>query len=401
MSPYLASIPCILAAAGYLLPAAEIDAGPIRIEPYGRMLFQNGRFEVHPTASVGIGYDSNLNGNGDSDTFVRGTIGGVAHWYANPDLDFDLGIEAGNSRFRDFSQRNTKDAQGRLTALYNGPSWTTTANVNGAHGREGEPITGEQILRNRYGFGGILERMDEGLYVRLEADADRIAYLEDTTLFLRDQGGRLLSQGEIKLGWHTHTDERFYALSRVRRIRYDQEGRFRNCTLIDCGAGLNLPIMPTVTANAEIGASFGRFTAPAFDDPAYDDAQVGSPFALISARWEWEPGSTLSIRAGHTLTDGRTANAITRSLVGCTADYRLRSRLLVFVDATLSREKDSGAAVGNDPALRRISEGGVGLRGTITPGLGFQLRTEWSRVSDALGGGYDRQTIEVTLGFAF
>lgn len=401
MAPYLVSVTCVWVAAGCLLPAVEVAAGPLRLEPYGQMLFQNGRFELHPTASAGIGYDSNLDGNGASDSFVHGTIGGIAHWYANPDLDLEMALETGNTRFREFTQRNTQDADGRISAIYTGPAWTTTADVNGARGREAEPITGEQVLRNRYGLGSVSERMDEGLYARLGVGFDRVAYLEDTTLFLRDQGGRLVSQGEIKLGWRTHTETRLYALSRIRQIVYDDEGRFRNGTLVDVGAGLGSRIVPTVTASAEIGASFARFSAPAFDDPAYDDAQVTSPFTLVSARWEWEPGSTLTARASHTLSDGRTANAITRTLVGGDAEYRLRSRLSAFADAALSREKDSGAAAGNEPALRRISEAAVGVRGTITPGIGFQVRTEWSRVSDAAGGGYDRHTIEGTLGFAF
>ena len=383
------------------LSAVEVPAGPLTMQPYAEPLFLDRRLELHPTASLGSGYDSNLDGQGTGDAFVHGTLGGDAHWYATPDLLAHLNLEAGRRAYVQTPDRDTDDLQAELAVRYSGPVWDVTSGANGARGRVAEPITGEQVLRSRMGAELEGERREPGIYLKAGLAAERIIYLEDTLLFSAAQADQSRWGGALRGGWRLIDYTRIYLFSRGSWTRYDDEGRFRNGVLAAYGAGCGFALTPRVAATAELGVATGLFSAPAFDDPAYDDQSVQSPAADLGLRWDWEPGSQLAVHADCGLATGRTANAVRRLGVGLLGELRLRERVRAFGEADWHREQDSGAAANAELPVRDIATATAGLRGTLRPGIGLQVSTGWARTVDNVGEGYDRLVIEATLGFAF
>lgn len=381
--------------------AMEVPAGPLYLLPYAEPLFLGGRLELHPTASLGGGYDSNLDGQGRSDAFVHGTLGGHGHWYATPDLAGDLTMEAGRVAYLQTADHDTDALGADLSMRYVGPVWDVTGGMTGARGRVAEPITGEQVLRSHVGADAGGERREPGLYLKAGISAERTNYLEDTLLFSSDQADRSRWGGALRAGWCLIDYTRLYLFGLESWSLYDDEGRFRNGILAAYGAGCGFALTPKVSANVELGAATGRFSAPAFDDPAYDDQVVQSPFAEIDLRWNWEPGSQLALRADWGLMEGRTANAVRRLGLGLHGEFRLRERVQAFGEADWHREKDSGAAAGAELPVRDIATATAGVRGTLRPGIGLQFSTGWARTIDNVSAGYDRMLIEGTLGFAF
>ena len=383
------------------LSAIEVPAGPLIMQPYAEPLFFDRRLELHPTASLGSGYDSNLDGQGTGDAFVHGTLGGDAHWYATPDLVAHLNLEAGRRAYVQTPDRDTDDLQADLEVRYVGPVWDVTSGAAGARGRVAEPITGEQVLRSRVGtdLGG--ERREPGLYLKAGIFAERTDYHEDTLLFSAAQADQSRWGGALRGGWRLIDYTRIYLFSRGSWSRYDDEGRFRNGVIVASGAGCGFALTPSVAATAELGVAIGRYSAPAFADPAYDDQFVQSPVVDLGLRWDWEPGSQLTLGADCGLADGRTANAVRRYGLGLLGEVRLRERVRAFGEADWHREEDSGAAANAEVPVRDITTATVGVRGTLLPGVGLQVSTGWARTVDNVGAGYDRMLIEGTIGLAF
>lgn len=383
------------------LSAMEVPAGPLSMLPYAEPLFLNGRFELHPTASLGSGYDSNLNGNGTGDAFVHGALGGNAHWYATPDLAGDLNLEAGRLAYLQTPERDTDELGADLAVRYVGPVWDVAGEAAAARGRVAEPITGEQVLRSRIGADLDAERREPGLYLKAGISAERSDYLQDTSLFSADQANQSRLGGALRTGWRLIDYTRLYLFGLGSWSRYDDEERFRNGVIAAYGAGCGLALTPKLAATAELGVASGRFSAPTFADPAYDDELVQSPFVEMGLRWDWEPGSQLALRADSGLAEGRTANAVRRLGLGLHGELRLRERVQAFGEADWHREEDSGTAAGAELPVRDITTATVGVRGTLRPGIGLQFSTGWARTVDNVGAGYDRVLIEGTLGFAF
>ncbi len=394
----LTSLPVLLP---YFLVAMEVPAGPLRVVPYAEPLFFDGRIELHPTASIGGGYDSNLNGNGTADDFARGTVGGHGHWYFNPDLDADVDVQVGRLRYRRTSGRDTTEISSRLDVIYQGPAWNVSGGASGDRGREPEPITGEQVLRNRFGGRLAAERQEPGPYIKTFNAFERSNYLEDSILFDRDQADRTKWKNDVRLGWRTQRDTKVYGLIKTSITRYDLEGRFRNGLLGVIGAGSALSLAPEWTAEAEAGLAFGTFSSTAFDNPDYDDQHVRAPYGDLGLRWEWEESSSISIRAESGLDEGRTANAVRRRELSLDFELRLRQRLRAFSECSWSREEDSGAAAGGDVQVRNIIATTMGLRGTPVSGVGLQLSVGESRTTSTDGDGFNRLVIEFSVGFAF
>ncbi len=385
----------------YFLAAMEVPAGPLRVVPYAEPLFFDGRVELHPTTSIGGGYDSNLNGSGTSDFFAHGTAGGHGHYYINLDLDADLDVQVGRLRYRQTPSRDTTELSSLLDIFYRGPAWNVGGAANGDRGREPEPITGEQILRNRFGGRLAAERKETGPYIKASNSFERINYLEDSTLFDRDQADRTKWKDDVRLGWRTQRDTKMYGVIMTSIMRYDQEGRFRNGVLGVIGAGSSLSLAPEWTAEAEAGLAFGTFSSAAFDNPDYDDQHVRAPYSDLGLRWDWEESSSISIRAESGLNEGRTANAVYRRELSLDFELRLRQRLRAFSECSWSREEDSGAAAGTDVQVRNIIGTTIGMRGTPVSGVGLQLSVGESRTTATDGDGFNRLVIEFSVGFAF
>ena len=383
------------------MSASEVTAGPLIMQPYAEPLFFDRRLELHPTASLGSGYDSNLDGHGTGDAFVHGTLGGDAHWYATPDLVAHLNLEAGRWTYVKTPNRDTDDLLADLEVFYVGPEWDVTSGAGGARGRVAEPITGEQVLRSRVGtdLGG--ERREPGLYLKAGIFAERIEYHEDTLLFSATQANKSRWGGALRSGWRLIDYTRIYLFSRGSWSSYDDEGRFRNGVLAAYGAGCGFALTPSVAATAELGLATGHYSAPTFADPAYDDRFVKSPLVDLGLRWDWEPGSQLTLGADCGLADGRTANAVRRYGLGLLGEVRLREQVRAFGEADWHREQDSGAAANAELPVRDITTATAGVRGTLIPGVGLQVSTGWARTVDNVGAGYDRVLIEATIGLAF
>lgn len=398
----------LLLAIALACPAAGVEVvdpvmvGGIPINPAGDLRDIEHRFEVHPKALLGGGWNSTptvppANDSGP-DTYSRGLVGILLRYHPRPGLDAMLDAELERLKYREHAELDTNAGMLRGGFDYVAPELSWSGDAVWRRSQETLLTTGEQVaqdhsrLRTRFGHDSAYWWEDADLSV------SHLDYRQGTTSFDQTEGDHTTYAADLRLGIAEGDDRGFLAV-RSEVVRYSVDDRFNDCTALTTTVGCVLMTTARSNLHLEAGLELRRYADDYLHEADNGDQLALAPWWDLGGTWSWREGDRLGARLYSDLTDSLTSNA-TWSIGGeLSSHIELSARLAVEAVVDLSETRDGGLNVAGTAVQRRIVQGSLAGRYAVIEGLALRLRTTAVRVQ--ADDGYDRLLFAVDLAYVY
>ena len=391
-------------------PAAEVTemapvgVGGINLAPAGDLRDLEHRFEFHPKALLGAGWDSTAlvppAGDGSADSNLRGLAGILVRYHPRPGLDGDLDAELERSVWRRNPELDTGAGLLRAGFDYRAPALAWVGNVLWRRSQENLLTTGEQVsqdhqvLRTRVGHEG------GRWWEEATAALSRRDYRQGTASFDERQGDHTTGEIGLRFGLHNGSDRAFLGL-RGETVRYVVDERFNDCHALIVTAGGEFPVSDRSLLHVEAGVEARQYADDYLGDPDNDDQSVLAPWWDAGGTWSWQAGDRLEAHLYSDLADSLTSNATWSLGASATSHIEITPRLAVEASLDLSQNRDGGLGQASASAQRRIVEGSLAGQYALAEGLALRLLTSATRVDASAGDSYDRLELSLDLAYAY
>jgi hypothetical protein len=381
-----------------------VEVGGLVLGPAGDLRDSEHRFEFHPKALIGVGWNSMAlvppASDGESDTRLRGITGVLIRYHPCPGLDGLLDAELERLTW----QRNPELDSGagllRAGFDYRAPALVWIGDMVWRQSRENLLTTGEQVeqdhhvLRSRIGHEG--SRWWEEVSIAIS----HLDYLQGTTSFDKHQGDHSTGSLGLRFGMQNGGDRAFLA-AHTEMVKYAVDDRFNGCKALSTTLGVLFPASDRSVLHVEAGLEVRRYADDYLGNPANDDQTVLAPWWDAGGTWSWQEGDRLQARLYSDLADSLTSNATWAIGAAASSHSEITRRFSVETGIDLSQTRDGGLSQAGASVQRRIIEGSIAGQYALAPGLAMRLQTTATRVDAMAGGGYGRLEFSLDLAYAY
>ncbi len=383
---------------------APVEVGGITVPPAGDLRDGEGRFEFHPKALLGGGWNSLPEvppaPDSGSDVYARGLVGLLVRYHPRPGLDANADVEIGGLAYHQNTNLDTDAGMLRAGFERIAPGLMWSGDAVWRRSEETLLTTGEQVaqdhsrVRTRIGHDSTLWWEDASLAV------SQLDYLQATNTFSAEQGDHTTGDLGLRVGI-AEGDDRCFLGARSQLVYYSDEGRFNDCAALTATAGCVLRASARSNLHLEAGMEVRDYTDDYLGDATNDDRQVLAPWWDLGGAWSWCEGDRMGARLYSDLADSLTSNA-TWSIGGeLSAHTEPSRRLALEAVVDLAEARDGGITQESAVLQRRILQGSLSGQYALAEGLATRLRATAVRVQEQAGGGYDRLLVSLDLAYVY
>ncbi len=383
---------------------APVDVGGIFIPPAGNLRDGEGRFEIHPKALLGGGWNSlpvvPPAPDSGSDTYVRGLAGILVRYHPRPGLDANVDAEMERLDYQQHTELDT--AAGMLRGGFKriAPELTWSGDAVWRRSQATLLTTGEQVAQDHTRVRTWIGHDSAGWWEEASLTVNRIDYRQGTNTFDDRQGDHITGDLGLWVGL-AEGDDRGFLSARGEVVHYPVNDRFNDCTALTTTGGCVLMASARSNLHLEAGMEVRGYTADYLHDATNDDYLVLAPWWDIGGTWSWREGDRMGARLYSDLTDSLTSNA-TWSLGGeLSSHLELSNRLACEAAIDFAEARDGGITQDGAAFQRRILQGSLSGQYALAEGLAARLRGTAVRVQEDAGGGYDRLLFSLDLAYVY
>ena len=381
-----------------------VEIGGLVLAPAGDLRDSEHRFEFHPKALIGVGWNSMAlvppASDGESDTRLRGMTGILIRYHPCPGLDGLLDAELERLTW----QRNPELDSGagllRAGFDYRAPALAWVGDTVWRRSRENLLTTGEQVEQDHQVLRTRIEHEGGRWWEEVSIAISHVDYLQGTASFDDQQGDRSTGEVRLRFGLHNGGDRAFLA-ARTEIVHYAVDDRFNDCQALSTTAGVLFPASDRSALHVEAGLEIRRYADDYLGNPANDDQTVLAPWWDAGGTWSWQEGDRLQARLYSDLADSLTSNSTWAIGAAASSHNEISQRFAVESGIELSQTRDGGLVQGGASLQRRIVAASIAGQYALAPGLAMRLQTTATRVEASAGGGYDRLEISLDIAYAF
>jgi len=392
------------------VPATSAEAmepvpiGGIAVPPAGNLRDAEGRFEIHPKALLGVGWNSLAvvppAPNSGSDTYARGLVGILVRYHPSPGLDANLDAEMERLDYRQHAELDT--TAGMLSGGFEriAPDLTWSGDAVWRRSQETLLTTGEQIAQNHARVRTRIAHDSAVWWEDASLAVSRLDYLQATNTFDAQQGDHITGDLGLRIGI-AEGDDRCFLAARSQVVRYPVDDRFNDCTALTATAGCVLMASARSNLHFEAGMEARLYADDYLHNAANGDRQVLAPWWDLVGTWSWREGDRLGTRLYSDLDNSLTSNA-TWSMGGeLSSHIEMSNRLALEAVVGLAEARDGGITQDRAALQRRIFQGSLSGQYALAEGLATRLRATAIRVQEESGGGYDRLLFSIDLAYVY
>jgi len=381
---------------------ADVEVGSMTIAPAGDLRDSEHRFEFHPKALLGGGWDSAVmassQGNGGDDTWFSGLAGILVRYHPRRGLDASLDAELEQTEWQRNPRLDTDAGLLRARFDYRAPALAWVGDAAWRRSQESLLTTGEQVTQDHYVFHTRIGHMGGFWWEEVTASIGRLDYLQGTASFDDRQGDRITGQAGVRFGLHEGGDRVFVAVN-GETVHYSVDERFNDCQALVATAGGIFPASDRSLFRVEAGAEVRRYADDYQHDSVNGDQLALAPWWDLGGVWSWQAGDRLEARLYSDLADSLTSNATWSLGVAVAARRELTPRLAVDAGLDLSEARDAGLNHASPSLQRRIYAASLAGQYAVATGLAARLRADLTRVDPDSGKGYERLELRLELAY--
>jgi hypothetical protein len=398
----------LLLAIALASPAAGVEAmdpvmvGGIRVNPAGDLSDIEHRFEIHPKALIGGGWNSTPTvppaDDSGPDTYSRGLAGILLRYHPRPGLDAMLDAELERLAYSEHAELDTNAGLLRGGFDHVAPGLTWNGDAVWRRSQETLLTTGEQVAQDHSRFRTRFAHDSAYWWEDAALSMSHLDYRQGTSSFDKIEGDHTTYAADLRLGI-AEGDDRGFLDVRSEVVRYAVDDRFNDCTSLTTTAGCVLMTTARSNLHLEAGMELRRYADDYLHDADNGDQLALAPWWDLGGTWSWREGDRLGARLFSDLTDSLTSNA-TWSMGGeLSSHIELSSRLAVEAGVNLAETRDGGLNVASTAVQRRILQGSLAGQYAVSEGLAMRLRT--TAVQVQADNGYDRLLISLDLAYVY
>lgn len=406
---YSTTLLAIIAGTASITMAEENDVQvkDLSVTPRANLAFEDGTFSIHPKAMLGVGFNSNIfaeaDGEENDDLYVRGLAGLEGDWRLGPhdNLAFNGELEA--LSYFDSDNEDGNLVGGLLTADYRWHDSGNDVQVHGGYARFDDPLvqTGEQILRQTIDGSAMVTLQGSTMRAVIDVGATAMDYLEDGIDFSKDSRDNTVYRIGGRVGWTSARDTFYYALLSYDFSDYWENIQYNDSNGITAGVGTQVRLGERSTLSAEGGVTYRMYEDDYSGNALYDDETILAPYISIAARWPWESGSAVGVKAFSRVDESTTSNAAWVYGLILDGRYRLLARSGLFGALAGYHSEDSGEGPGLPAEERDTIEATVGVDHEIIKGLVGRLKATYTDSSAEVSDDFSRYIVALDLAVAF
>jgi hypothetical protein len=394
--------------------APPVQVGDFAIVPMGNLSSAHDAVTLHPKILGSINYNTNINStehNTKHDTYYALNAGLDLNWHLNKKDSLTISGEFIYQYYSKYHDHDLIGGRGNASWTHSASGWGTTVEADGARTNDPNVNTGQQIKHDD-GHASVSGHTDSKFeHLSGGLDLNRTRYLEDATAFLKDDRNSTTYAGNARAGKEVGDDSEMFLRGALDRHVYDSSsntaGTFsspgsNNSTGYQGYVGVKDKLGSRSGVMVEVGAAYRVYSDNYHHLPVYDDKRVLEPAGNVLARWSWEEGSWLNLRAYSRVDDSLTANAAW--MYGGVLDgrYRLKKQASLFASGTFYELRSSGANTGSPIEVRDTYETNFGVEYILRQGLGVKLENTITLSLDNLpNSDFHRDVASLELGFVY
>ena len=390
--------------------AFAADSSPVQVKdiavtPRANLTADDGTLTLHPKASLGVGYNSNIYAeaaNEKDDIYVHYLAGLQADWRLNPHNSLALNGEFEGLNYSKSASDNANMIGGLLGADYRWHEANNNVHLHGGYARFNDPLieSGEQILRQN--IDGLAVATWQGSETRTVVDlgATALDYLDGGTGFTAESRDNSVFHLTGRMGCTTARDTFYYLLLGVDRTDYKENIQFNDSTGITAGLGAQVRLGQRSTLSAEGGVAYRSYADNFGGLSVNDDKKVYAPYVSVAARWPWESGSQVGLNIFSRIDESITANAAWVYGAQLDGRYRLLANSGLFGSIGGYHSEDSGQGMVTTEK-RNTVEIAAGVDHEITKGLVGRLKATYTDSTAEISNEFSRYIVSFDLAVAF
>lgn len=383
---------------------APVMVGDLSLAPGGNLRDAEHRFELHPKALLGSGWNSTAvvppAGDGSPDYYAHALAGMLLRYHPRLGLDLEIDGELQQQRYESNPVLDTRG--GLLWARIDRVAPELSWHGDGGWRRYQEALqsTGELVVQDHYQLRGRIAHDSPFWWESADAAVSILDYRQGTSTFDERQGDHVTGDVGVRVGIADGDDRGFLSL-RGQMVRYAQADRFNDCTAFTLSAGGLITASPRSNLQLEAGVEMRRYAADYLHDAANDDSEALAPWCDLRGTWSWREGNRLGARLYSDLTDSITSNATWSLGAEVSGRIQLSGRCSTEASAGLSENRDGGITSSGATVQRQIAQGSLAGQYALAEGLAARLRATVNQVSSSADDGYDRLIIGLDLAYTY
>ena len=400
----------LLLAIAWSSSAFAADSSPVQVKdiavtPRANLTADDGTLTLHPKASVGVGYNSNIYAeaaNEKDDIYVHYLAGLQADWRLNPHNSLALNGEFEGLNYSKSASDNANMIGGLLGGDYRWHEANNNVHLHGGYARFNDPLieTGEQILRQIIDGSAVVTWQGSEVRSVVDLGATALDYLESGTGFTAESRDHNIFQLTGRMGCTTARDTFYYLLLGVDRTDYKENIQFNDSTGITGGVGAQVRLGQRSTLTAEGGVAYRSYADNFGGLSANDDKKVYAPYVSVAARWPWESGSQVGLNIFSRIDESISANAAWVYGAQLNGRYRLLANSGLFGSVGGYHSEDSGRGTVTTEK-RNTVEIVAGVDHEITKGLVGRLKVTYTESTAEISNEFSRYIVSFDLAVAF
>jgi hypothetical protein len=383
---------------------AVVQVADLPLIPAGDLRESEQRFELHPHALIGGGYDSNPDvppaGDGRSDVFGRAQVGLLGRYHPHPGLE---GSIDGQAERIDYEHHPVLDSDSDHlvgTLLYDAPELSWHSDARWQRSQDTLISTGQEVSQDFYQAHSKIGHDSSYLWEDLNLTASYLNYRQATTSFDAIQGDHATYDAAMRTGTIS-SGNRYYVLALVEAVRYRLPGRFNDCDAAILALGGRFAPALRTNGHVEVGVESRRYSADYLQDPANRDRLITVPWVDAQAVWCWHAQDRLESRVYSRADDSITSNA-TWSMgaeAGSHVDVTRRLRMESLLG--IEEQRDGGWTQRTFAVQRQVRQATVSCEYALAAGLATRIHATYLQVSASNDPSYHRYVLATDVAYAY
>jgi hypothetical protein len=400
----LVALACVGSAVG--ADQDPVNVKDISVRPMANLTADNGTLVLHPKVLLGVGFNDNIfatETNEKDDVYGRGLVGLTADWRLNPHNSLAFNGEFEGLHYSKSENENGNMVGGLAEADYKWREAKNEGTIHGGYARFDDPLveTGQQILRENFIGSGSLTMQGSEMRTVANANITATNYLEDGLGFTSDSRDNSVYSAMGRFGITTARDTYYYALIGGDRVEYWDSNQFNNSWGVKAGLGSQVRLGDRSSLTAEAGVDYRVYDDYFNKSATYDDKTIIGPYVNIAARWPWETGSHVGLKAFSRLDESLTANAALVYGGGLDGRYRLLAHSALFAAANIYHSEDSGQGAGIATETRDTIDVSGGIEHEMCKGVVGRLKAVYTDSDSENSNSFTRLVTAFDLAIAF
>jgi len=381
-----------------------VTVGDFTLAPAGDLHDDEHRFEFHPKALLGVGYDSDAvpppTGNGHGDEFAHSIAGMIMRYHPHPGLDGDLDGELSRLVYSDHPVLDTTGGLVHADINRVAPEQTWHADAGWTRSQESLLTTGEHVDQDLYQTSAHATHDSPDWFVVGDLAAAYLNYRDGTTEFNSKQGDHATYDLGGRVGAISGDDRRFACL-RYEYVRYSVTGRFNDANGVTATVGASRQLSPRTELHIEAGGELRRYADNYLHDTANHDKIAIAPWLDAGGTWSWRDGDRVSAKLYSILGDSITSNASWSYGAQANAHADLGRRAGVEAALDVGENRDGGINHSGSTVQRDVIQASASGLYALAAGLATRLRVTDVQVQAPESDTYHRVVISVDLAYAY